>query len=327
MARVVGLGEVMIRLAPPGRQRIEQAHSFDIEIGGAELNTLVGLARLGHDCSLVTRLPDNPLGRLVRNRIREHGVGTEYVKLVDDGRQGLCFFEAGAEPRPSEVFYDRANSAFARIDCFDFDWDVIATMYEILHVSGITLALSESARRTVDIAMRAFKRLYKLNSLDVNYRSKLWSVADAATCFRSFMPMANYLFASRADAETLFGIRDNDFPVKLHCENSMPHVVAYTTRTETGGGLRGTIRGHFVGLKGDSCQSADYSFDLVDRIGAGDAFAAGIIDGCQSGHDDGGVEQATIMAALQHTIPGDLPIMTRDDIESVRANKTTGVRR
>lgn len=332
MAAIVGLGEVMIRLAPPNRLRIEQAHSFDIEIGGAEFNTLVGLSRLGHECMLVTRLPDSPLGRMVRNRIREFGINTEYVKLVDEGRQGLCFFESGAEPRPAEVHYDRGDSAMSRIQPDEFDWKDIAEKSNWFHVSGITPALSESAAATVEIALRTAGEVECGRSLDLNYRTKLWSVERAQTVFDRIIPHSTILLASAGDASLMFGIDSPQFALQLlqrfgsrGRNGGGIGWVASTTRKESSG-LRGMISGQLVG-RNSNYESAEYHFDIVDRIGAGDAFASGLIDGFLTGSDDLGIETAAIMAALQHTIPGDMPIMTKADIDSVRVNKTTGVRR
>ena len=125
MPDVVTFGEVMVRLAPPHFQRLEQARSLDVEIGGAELNTAAGLARLGRSAAWVSRLPDNPLGRLLAGKVREAGVGTAHVELADDGRLGLYFLEAGAAPRPSSILYDRRDSSFARLKPEALDWPTI----------------------------------------------------------------------------------------------------------------------------------------------------------------------------------------------------------
>src|SRR3954467_649774 len=137
MADVIAFGEVMVRLAPPHFQRLEQARSLDVEIGGAELNTAVGLARLGRSAAWVSRLPDNPLGRLVANRVREAGVSDRFVQYAPDGRCGLYFLEFGAAPRASSILYDRKASAAAGIPADTFDWPTVLAGARWFHVSGI----------------------------------------------------------------------------------------------------------------------------------------------------------------------------------------------
>jgi 2-dehydro-3-deoxygluconokinase len=220
----------------------------------------------------------------------------------------------------------------SRIHPDEFDWKDIAKHSDWLHVSGITPALSPSAAATVEIALRSTVEAGCRRSLDLNYRSKLWSVERARAVFDRIIPLSTALFASAGDASLLFGIDGRQFAEQLlqRFGSHGLHAggiawIASTTRKESGG-LRGMIRGQLVSR--DTCrESAEYQFDIVDRIGAGDAFASGVIDGCLSGSEDFGIETAAIMAALQHTIPGDLPIMTWADIDSVRVNKTTGVRR
>src|SRR5829696_6187692 len=142
MSDIIAFGEVMVRLAPPHFQRLEQARSLDVEIGGAELNTAVGLARLGRSAAWVSRLPDNPLGKLVANRVREAGVSDRFVQFAADGRCGLYFLEFGAAPRASSILYDRKDSSVALAQRGVFDWPAILAGAKWLHVSGITAALS-----------------------------------------------------------------------------------------------------------------------------------------------------------------------------------------
>src|SRR5262245_2257179 len=155
MADVIAFGEVMVRLAPPHFQRLEQARSLDLEIGGAELNTAAGLARLGRSVAWVSRVPDNPLGRLITNRVREIGVSDRFVQYASDGRCGLYFLEFGASPRPSSILYDRKDSSIARAERGMFDWPMIFRGAKWLHVTGITAALSPTAAEVVDEAMHA----------------------------------------------------------------------------------------------------------------------------------------------------------------------------
>src|SRR5436309_9908961 len=179
MPDVVTFGEVMVRLAPPHFQRLEQARSLDVEIGGAELNTAVGLARLGRSSAWVSRLPANPLGRLVANRAREAGVSTEHLVWSDGDRLGLYFVEFGAAPRPSSVLYDRKGAAVASIWPGMVDWAKAFAGAKWFHVTGVTPALSQGAAETTREALQAARAAKVGVSIDLNYRAKLWTTAEA----------------------------------------------------------------------------------------------------------------------------------------------------
>src|SRR3954469_9909807 len=155
MPDVIAFGEVMVRLAPPHFQRLEQARSLDVEIGGAELNTAAGLGRVGRSAAWVSRVPDNPLGKLVAHRVREIGVSDQFVQYADDGRCGLYFLEFGAAPRASSILYDRKDSAIAHARPGMFDWAAVFARARWFHVTGITAALSPGAAETVAEAMAA----------------------------------------------------------------------------------------------------------------------------------------------------------------------------
>src|SRR5437764_3044983 len=178
MPEVVTFGEAMVRLAPPGFRRLEQARSLDVQVGGAELNTAVCLARLGHTSAWVSRLTDNPLGRLIANHAREAGVSTEHVLFTPEDRVGLYFLEFGAAPRASSVIYDRKGAAIAGIKPGMVDWARVFAGAKWFHVSGITPALSASAAETTREAMQAARAAKVGTSVDLNYRVKLWSQAE-----------------------------------------------------------------------------------------------------------------------------------------------------
>ena len=327
MARIVTFGEAMIRLAPPHHQRIEQAHSFDLEIGGAELNTAVGLARLGHDAYWVSALPDNPLGRLIRNRVRETGVNDSFVTLVPDGRCGLCFLEPGAEPRPAQVLYDRIGSSVSLASLDSFDWPAIFQNADWFHLTGITPALSESSATNAGHAIAVARKAGARISVDLNYRSKLWTAERAGRVMSELISKIDFLIASPEDARNLFDIAGDDFPDVARQLAKRFHIpVVATIRREEQGAWRGRISGIAVS-ENHSFESQWIAYDGVDRIGVGDAFAAGLIDGILGDDLQEGVETGTAMAALKHTIPGDLPLISRDDVQTVLTGRTVGVRR
>src|SRR5262245_9461494 len=193
MPEVVTFGEAMIRLAPPNFRRLEQARSLDVQVGGAELNTAVGLARLGRSAAWAGRLPDNPLGRLVANRVREAGVSDRFVQYDPDARCGLYFFEFGAAPRASSIVYDRKDSAMARVRPGMFDWPTAFDGARWFHVSGITPALGRGAADAEAEAMRAADAAGVRVSVDLNYRSKLWSKEEAGRVMGGLLPMCDLL--------------------------------------------------------------------------------------------------------------------------------------
>src|SRR5437764_2941938 len=178
-SEVVTFGEAMVRLSPPNFRRLEQAHTLDLQIGGAELNTAVGLARLGHSAAWVSRLTDNPLGRLIANRAREAGVGTEHIVWTPEDRVGVYFLEFGAAPRASGVLYDRKGAAIAGIRPGMVNWPTVFAGTKWFHVTGITPALSTTAAETTREALQAARAAKLQTSIDLNHRIKLWSTAEA----------------------------------------------------------------------------------------------------------------------------------------------------
>src|SRR5262252_3498023 len=172
---VITFGEAMIRLNPPNFQRLEQAQTLDVKVGGAELNTAVGLARLGRSATWVSRLTNNPLGRLIANRAREADVSTEHIVWTDDDRVGVYFLEFGAAPRASSVLYDRKNAAIAGIKPGMVDWQKVFGGAKWYHVTGITPALSAGAAEATRESLQAARAAGVRTSIDLNHRVKLWS--------------------------------------------------------------------------------------------------------------------------------------------------------
>jgi 2-dehydro-3-deoxygluconokinase len=327
MPEVIAFGEVMVRLAPPHFQRLEQARSLDVEIGGAELNTASGLARLGRSAAWVSRLPDNPLGKLVANRVREIGVSTEFVQYDPDARCGLYFLEFGASPRASSILYDRKDSAIARVGRGMFDWKAIFRGSKWFHVTGITAALSTGAAEAVEEAMRAARAAGVTTSVDLNYRSKLWSRERAASVMGALLPDCDVLLASEADAEFLFGVTGGDF-----AEVAEGLVERFGVKTVMGTRREADLvwRNRFGAVAysaGRTYESAWYEVEIVDRLGAGDALASGVIHGLLDGDLKRAVDYGAAMGALKHTIPGDLPWVTKEEVEAVLQGQGLRVRR
>src|SRR5687768_6777255 len=204
MPDVITFGEAMVRLAPPNFRRLEQARSLDVQVGGAELNTAVALARLGRKSAWVSRLTDNPLGRLITNHAREAGVCTDHVVWTKDDRVGVYFLEFGAAPRASSVLYDRKGSAMSALAAGMVDWDKAFRGARWFHVTGITPALSASAAAATKESLEAAKARGLTTSIDLNYRVKLWSGAEAGRCMSELMAHCDYLITTEEDIERVF---------------------------------------------------------------------------------------------------------------------------
>src|SRR5437870_4560126 len=203
---VITFGEAMLRLSPPNFRRLEQARSLEVFVGGAELNTAVGLARLGRSTAWISRLTQNPLGRLLGNHAREAGVSTEHVVWTEDDRVGVYFLEFGAAPRASSVLYDRKQSAMAQIRPGMVDWPAVFAGGRWFHVTGITPALSASAAEATRQAVQAARAAGVSISMDVNYRAKLWSQAEAGRWMTSAMETCDVLITTEEDTAKVYGI-------------------------------------------------------------------------------------------------------------------------
>jgi 2-dehydro-3-deoxygluconokinase len=317
MPDVITFGEAMIRLAPPDHRRLEQAHSLDVQIGGAELNTAVGLARLGHSSAWVSRLTDNPLGRLIANRAREAGVATDHVVWTKDDRVGLYFLEFGAAPRASSVLYDRKDSAIAAVTPGMVDWARAFQGARWFHVTGITPALSASAAAATKEALQSAQSAGVATSVDLNYRVKLWSPAEAGRCLRELMQLTDYLITSEEDIERVFGIKGKDYEesAALTAQAFGLKAVAITLR-ENPLVWRNSWTA-MVWHKGDVLRTRSYEVEIVDRLGAGDSFAAGFIHGLLDGDLQKGLDWGVAASAIKHSIPGDFAWITRDEVEAL----------
>jgi 2-dehydro-3-deoxygluconokinase len=325
MARIVTFGEALLRLGTPGFERFDQARSFDLEIGGAELNTAVGLVRLGHEAAWISRLPDHPLGRRVHSFVRSHGIDDRHI-LFGDGRQGLYFLETGAAPRASSIIYDRADSATARLKPGDFDWPAIFAGIDWFHVTGITAALSSNAAEAVKDAILAARNANARISIDLNYRAKLWSPEQAGRTMSHVIKDCDVLFASENDAKLLFGI-DGDFAEMAKQFSARFGVKAVaTTRREATSLWRDRL--HAIGWQnGQTIETTAMDVEVVDRIGSGDAFAAGVIDGLLADDFAAGLHTGLAFAAIKHSIRGDLPLAAKDEVQSLLRGDGLRIRR
>lgn len=314
---IVTFGEAMIRLTPPHFMRLEQTRSFNVEVGGAELNVATGLVRLGHHAEWVSALPRNPLGRLVRNHARHLGVGTSHIVWKDGTRVGLYFLEEGASPRASRILYDRAGSAISQISPHELDWPAIFKGAHLFHTSGITPALSESAAAATREGLKAAKSAGLHVTYDLNYRGKLWSPEKARHVQEPLMSYVDVLITSEACAEVVFGIRGETpaMTARRLAERFGFQVVTITLR-ETPSVLRNRVSA-LAYQDGQVVQDDWYEVEIVDRLGSGDAYTAGFICGYLEGNLERAVQLGNAMSALKHTIVGDLNWVDPEDVEEL----------
>jgi 2-dehydro-3-deoxygluconokinase len=314
---VVTFGEAMIRLSPPNFRRLEQARSLDVQVGGAELNTAVALARLGRCTAWVSRLTDNPLGRLIANHAREAGVSTECVLWTDEDRVGLYFLEFGAAPRASSVLYDRKGAAIAGIAPGMIAWKEVFQGVRWFHVTGITPALSSSAAQVTREALEAARAAGVGTSVDLNYRAKLWSSAEASRCMSGLMACCDVLITTEEDAERVFGIRGKDYEdVCAQLARRFPlRAVAVTLRENPL-----VWKNSWTAIayqEGNVLRTRTYEVEIVDRLGAGDSFAAGLIHGLLDGDLQKGLDWGVAASALKHTLPGDFAWVRPSEVEAL----------
>jgi 2-dehydro-3-deoxygluconokinase len=342
MANVATFGEVMLRLSPPGKELLFQSPRLEAVFGGGEANVAVSLAILGHRSRWVSVVPSNPVGEAAVRELRRFGVDTGFV--VRGGRRlGIYFAETGADVRASQVIYDREGSGIAEAKKGDFDWEAIFTGMDWFHVSGITPALSASAAELTLEAVAAARAKKMAVSVDLNYRAKLWKYSrPAPEVMRQVVGYADLLVGNEEDCQKALGVGAavdvaagrldpmayEELTAKVMSEFPNLARVAVTLReSESADWNRwsAVLRNRTEFLSGPA-------FDIraiVDRIGTGDAFAAGLIHGLATFKTDAeALNFAVAAAALKHSVPGDFNLSTEKDILAVvRGDRSGRVRR
>ena len=336
MYDVVTFGEAMIRLSSPEYRRLENATKLDVEIGGGEYNVAVGCAHLGLKAAWVSRLVDNWTGWVIRNKGREHGVDMSNVVWVKfDGvgleRNGFYHMEVGVGPRASAVTYDRGHSAISKVEPGMVDWKAVFEGTKWFHVSGITPALSDSAAATTLEALKAANDAGVTTSYDLNFRSKLWSSEKAQETTKQFMPLVKVLIGNEEDFEKVLGLKaegtTDDYSaldpesykgVARSAVAQYPNVeyVGTTLRVATTGLLNDWRTLLFDGKEFYLSRIYE-NLELVDRVGGGDNFSAGLVASLlEKKSPQDAVDFAGAYSALAHTFPGDVNWATRSEAES-----------
>lgn len=331
--RIVCFGELLLRLGAPGHQLLLQSPSLEVHCGGAEANVGVSLAHFGHDVAMVSVVADNPLGAAVTGELRRHGVDTGRVRR-GEGRMGLYFLTTGAGHRPSEVVYDRADSAFANARADSHDWPALLHGAQWLHLSGVSPALGpEAAQATLDAARAACALGIKV-SFDGNFRPKLWERwgGDAKAILRDLFDCAHIVFADYRDIGVVLGgeFAQADAQARVDAAAAMAFAafprlqyMVCTQRTAHSVGHH-SLGAMLLGRDGlRAVAPSEELTDIIDRIGGGDAFAAGVLHGLIEGFDaDATIRFGLAAGCLKHSIPGDFnPVGVADVMALVGEGK------
>lgn len=323
--RIMFFGELLIRLTAPGRELLMQSSGFDVHVGGAEANVAVGLAHLGHDTAMVSAVPDNALGRGAISAIRSHGVDCRNVQ-IRDGRMGLYFLAQGAGLRASEIVYDRAGSSFAQMTAADFDWDSLLADAQMLHLSGITPALGPQSAEAALAAARAASRLGVPISFDGNYRAMLWESWDSNPCqiLGELIGTADILFGNHRDISLVLGEDFSGDGADRRREAAQAAFAAFPSLKLIASTARHLVSAdhHQLSARVDSrdgfAQTEEVNVTgIIDRIGAGDAFAAGVLHAYLCGGDaDAMAKSGLALTCLKHSLPGDASLFGQADIDA-----------
>lgn len=310
---VLTLGETMWRLSPPGRERLETTRALEVNVGGSESNVAIALARLGKRVAWWSRLPDNGPGRHIAATLRMHGVDVSGV-CWDNGRLGTYFVEFGSPPRPTQVIYDRAHSSASHMRPDDFDWSVVRRC-RWLHLTGITPALSESCLETVRRAMQEARAAQIPISFDLNYRARLWTPAQAAATYDELAARATVVIAAERDIELLYGAGCTAHDLHQRWNGA---VVVLTRGAEGAIAYNGKT----------DYQANGYLIQIVDRVGAGDAFAAGLLCALLDGRPmSEALRWGNAVAALKLTMQGDIAVVQRAEVEHLLAEGSSAIQR
>lgn len=339
MAKIVTMGEIMLRLSTPNNEKLIQADEFDVNYGGGEANVAVSLANYGHEAEFVTAVPDNPIGECAAAALRKYNVGTRYIVRSGE-RLGIYFLETGSAMRASNVVYDRAHSSISTAAAEEFCFDEIFKDAAWFHFTGITPALSDSAVRLTEAALQAAKAHGVTVSVDLNFRKKLWSSEKAKRVMTGLMQYVDVCIGNEEDAEKVLGFRPEGADVisgdlnlaayadifsRMADKFGFRYIVSSLreSRSASDNGWSGCV---MDGRTKEFYHSKTYHIaPIVDRVGGGDSFAAGFICGLADGKDmKAALEYAVAASALKHTIPGDFNLVTRAEVENLAGGDASG---
>lgn len=339
MAKIVTMGETMLRLSTPNNEKFIQADEFDVCYGGGEANVAVSLANYGHDTDFVSKVPANPIGECAVAALRKMNVGTKFVARGGE-RLGIYFLEHGSAMRPSNVVYDRANSAIATATADDFDFDAIFEGADWFHFTGITPAISDSAAELTELACKAAKAKGVKVSCDLNFRKKLWTSEKAQKVMSNLMQYVDVCIGNEEDAEKVLGFKPGNTDVtsgdlelagyksifEQMVEKFNFEYVISSLRVSNSASDNGWSACIYKRDTKEFYHSREYRITpIVDRVGGGDSFAGGVICGFCDGKDfKDTLEFAVAASALKHTIPGDANMVTRAEVDALVGGDGSG---
>lgn len=326
----------MLRLSTPGNTRIVQSDSFDVNYGGGEANVAVSLANYGHDAYYVTKLPKHEVGQAAVNALRRYGVHTDYI-VRGGNRVGIYYLESGSAMRPSKVIYDRADSAIAKANSSDFDFDTIMEGADWFHFSGITPAISDSAAELTLIACKKAKEHGVKVSCDLNYRKKLWSVEKAQSVMTPLMEYVDVCIGNEEDAQYCLGFKpdadveagntsaDGYYSIFKQMKEKFNFEYVVSTLRESYSASHNGWKALIYNGK-EFYESKHYDIEpIVDRVGGGDSFSGGLIHGLLTMDNmKDALEFAVAASALKHTINGDFNLVSKEEVESLAKGNANG---
>ena len=336
--KVVTFGELMLRLAPEGYLRFIQSNKFEATFGGAEANVAVSLANYNQDVSFVSKLPNNEIGQMAINSLRQYGVNTSHVIRGGD-RVGIYYCEKGASQRPSKVIYDRAYSSIALAKKEDFDWDKIFEDADWFHFTGITPALSKEIAEITLEACKAAKEKGIVVSCDLNFRKKLWSNKEANETMNKLCKYVDICIANEEDAKDVFAIEAKDTDIntgKLNkegyvsvaeqlCQRFNFKYVAITLRESISANDNNWSAMLYNAKEGKAYFSKKYAIHIVDRVGGGDSFGAGLIYALRNSYkDQDAIEFAVAASCLKHSIEGDYNLVSLEEVKALANGDASG---
>ena len=335
MAKVVTMGEIMLRLSTPGYERFVQSDNFDVCYGGGEANVAVSLANYGHESYFVTKLPTHEIGESAVNALRRFGVHTDYIARGGE-RVGIYFLETGASMRPSKVIYDRAHSSISEAVVEDFDFDKVFEGATWFHWTGITPALGKKSQEVLKAALIAAKKHGVTVSVDLNYRKKLWTPDEAKACMSDLMQYVDVCIGNEEDAEKCLGFKAGSDVTSGKLElggyeevfRKMKEAygfkyIATSLRESFSASDNGWSALAFDG--NEFYRSRRYEVRIVDRVGGGDSFSCGFIHGLlKYGDYKKALEFAVAASALKHTIPGDFNHVSEKEVETLVNGDASG---
>lgn len=336
MKRIITFGEIMMRLNPEGYCRFVQADKFEASYAGGEANVAVSLSNYGMDAAFISKIPAHEIGQCAVNELRHYGVDTRSIVRGGD-RLGLYFVEKGASQRASKVIYDRAGSAIAKATAADFDWNKIFDGADWFHFTGITPALGGELPEICLEACKAAKELGLKISCDLNYRKKLWSNEKANEVMSKLMPYVDVCIANEEDAKDVFGIEAEDTDLNAGKVNHEGYISVARQLSERFGfekvaiTLRGSISASdnewaaMLYSDGKAYFSPKYNVRIVDRVGGGDSFGAGLIYSLLSNYDEQkAINFAVAASCLKHSIEHDFNLVSVAEVEALAGGNASG---